>query len=173
MNSRSDPFSYPIGRFFKERDKTFWQTRAGYRRKTGGYIQSTLAGGWEETFSASFFGLIGHQVPPSRNLISSTSEQSLRISRNRLERERRHRRQQEHIRGEGLLSIRNEQKTPSPAGPPSLMNSSTPSGSWSSEKSLWSSYSSNRTTVFINLLKTKPLCRFIRSKTHPWIHFSP
>lgn len=44
------------------------------------HILSIFVQGWLDTFIASFFGLIGHQEPSSWNLISSTSEQSLRIS---------------------------------------------------------------------------------------------
>lgn len=48
------------------------------------YSLSIFGTDWEGTLTASFFGLIGHQVPSSWNLISSTSEQSFRISKNNL-----------------------------------------------------------------------------------------
>lgn len=49
-------------------------------------LLSTLGICGDDTFSASFFGLIGHHVPSSWNLISSTSVQSFKISMNSLNR---------------------------------------------------------------------------------------
>ena len=48
------------------------------------YLLSIVGTDWVGTLTASIFGLMGHHVPSSWNLISSTSEQSFRISKNKL-----------------------------------------------------------------------------------------
>lgn len=64
-----------LKRLFCQEGNVDWERR---------HLLSVLGTGCEGTLTASFFGLMGHHVPSSWNLISSTSEQSFRISKNRL-----------------------------------------------------------------------------------------